>query len=136
MNSRSEIPAYTIPGQKQFLTKELIVFLVISMVISWPVVLLILAQLPPGFKNGDIESFKNATGSLSLLYGTGPMISAIIVTLIYRGTSGLKDLFSKVVTWNVSVRWYVWALILPVIPQWIGLFLWSQLTGTALALPT
>ncbi|MBT1712174.1 CPBP family intramembrane metalloprotease [Fulvivirgaceae bacterium PWU5] len=136
MNITSEIPAYTISGQKQFLTKELTVFLIISMVISWPVVLLILAQLPPGFTNGDIKSFKNATGSLSLLYGTGPMISAIIVTLMYRGTSGLKDLFSKLATCKVSLRWYLWALMLPVIPQWLGLFLWAQLTGTALAFPT
>lgn len=136
MNIKPEMPAYTIPGKKQFLTKELTVFLVISMIISWPVVLLIIAQLPPGFKTGDIESFKNAAGSLTLLFGAGPMISAIIVTLIYRGKSGLKDLFSKVVTWKVSFRWYLWALILPVIPQWIGLFLWAQLTGTALVLPT
>jgi uncharacterized protein len=136
MNIKSEMPTYAIPDEKQFLTKELIVFLILSMIISWPVVLLIIAQLPPDFKTGDIESFKNAVGSLTLLFGTGPMISAIIVTLIYRGKSGLKDLFSKVVTWKVSLRWYLWALILPIIPQWIGLFLWAQLTGTELVLPT
>ncbi len=130
------MPTYTIPGEKQFLTKELTVFLTISIIISWPVVLLIIAQLPPDFKTGDIESFKNAAGSLNMLYGTGPMISAIIVTLIYRGKSGLKGLFQKVITWKVPVRWYFWALILPVIPQWIGLFLWAQLTDTELILPT
>lgn len=105
------MPTHTIPGEKQFLTKELTVFLIISMIISWPVVLLIIAQLPPDFKTGDIESFKNAAGSLNMLYGTGPMISAIIVTLIYRGKSGLKGLFQKVITWKVPVRWYFWALI-------------------------
>jgi membrane protease YdiL (CAAX protease family) len=136
MNIKSEMPTYTVPGEKQFLTKELIVFLIISMIISWPVVLLIIAQLPPDFKTGDIESFKNAAGSLEMLYGTGPMISAIIVSLIYRGRSGLKKLLRKVVTWKVGVRWYLWALILPVIPQWIGLFLWAQLTDTELILPT
>jgi membrane protease YdiL (CAAX protease family) len=71
-----------------------------------------------------------------MLYGIGPMISAIIVTVIYRGKSGIKELFNKVITWKVSLRWYLTALILPVIPQWTGLFLWAQLTGTTLALPT
>jgi membrane protease YdiL (CAAX protease family) len=136
MTTKSEMPTYTIPGEKQFLTKELIVFLILSLVISWPVVLLITAQLPPDFKTGDIESFKNVAEGLNMLYGTGPFIAAIIVTLIYRGKSGLKELFSKVITWKVSLRWYVWALILPVIPQWIGLFLWAQLTNTELILPT
>ena len=132
----SEKSTYTIPGEKQFLTKELTVFLILSLIISWPVVLLIIAQLPPDFKTGDIESFKNAAEGLNMLYGTGPFISAIIVTLIYRGKSGLKELFSKVIMWKVPVRWYVWALILPVIPQWIGLFFWAQLTGTQLVFPT
>jgi uncharacterized protein len=136
MNFKSGMPTYTIPGEKRFLTKELTVFLILSMIISWPVVLLVIVQLPPDFKTGDIESFKNEAESLSMLFGTGPFISAIIVTLIYRGKSGLKELFRKVITWKVSVRWYVWALILPVIPQWIGLFLWAQLTDTELILPT
>jgi membrane protease YdiL (CAAX protease family) len=136
MNIKSEISTYTISGEKQFLTKELTAFLIISMIISWPVVLLIIAQLPPDFNNGEIESFKNAAGSLDILYGAGPMISAIIVTLIYRGKYGLKELFRKVITWKVPVRWYLLALILPVIPQWIALFLWAQLTDTELILPT
>lgn len=136
MNIESKMPAYAIPGGKQFLTKELTFFLILSMIISWPVVLLIIVQLPPDFKTGDIESFKTVDGSLVMLFGTGPLISAIIVTLIYRGKSGLKELFRKVITWKVSVRWYVWALILPVIPQWIGLFLWAKLTDTEIILPT
>jgi uncharacterized protein len=98
--------------------------------------LLVIARLPPDFKTGDIEAVKNAFGNLNLLFGTGPLISAIIVTLIYRRKSGLKELFRKVITWKVSVRWYFWAVILPVIPQWIGLFLWAQITDTELILPT
>jgi membrane protease YdiL (CAAX protease family) len=136
MSIKSEVPNYTISGEKQFLTKELTVFLILSMIISWPVVLLIIAQLLPDFKIGDIEAVKNAFGNINMLFSTGPFISAIIVTLIYRGKSGLKELFRKVITWKVSVRWYFWALILPVIPQWIGLFLWAQLTGKELMLPT
>jgi membrane protease YdiL (CAAX protease family) len=95
-----------------------------------------IAQLPPDFKTGDIESFTYAIGSLNMLYGLGPMISAIIVTLIYRSKSELKELFNKVITWKVSLQWYLWALILPIIPQWIGLLIWAQLTDTQLVLPT
>lgn len=130
------MPVYTIPGEKYFLTKELTAFTMLSVIISWPVVLLMNAQLPPDFRTGDIEAFKNAVGSLTMLYGIGPMLSAVIVTLIYRRKSELKELFSKVITWKVSIWWYVLALSLPVIPQWVGLFLWAQLTGTELVLPT
>jgi uncharacterized protein len=136
MNIKSEMPPYTISGEKQFLTKELTVFLIPSIIVSWPVMLLVIAKLPADFDTGNIEAVKNAFGNLNMLFGTGPIISAIIVTLIYRGKSGLKDLFTKVITWKVSVRWYIWALVLPIIPQWIGLFLWARLTDTELILPT
>lgn len=130
------MPPYTIPGEKQFLKKELAVYLLLSVILSWPVVLLIIAQLPSGFKPGDVEAIKNATGSTVMLYGLGPFFSTIIVTLIYKGKSGLKELFSKVVLWKVPLQWYGWALILPLIPQWIGLFLWAKFTNTELVLPT
>jgi len=135
MNIKSETPAYTISGEKQFLTKELTVYLILSVIVSWPVILLMKAQLPTDFKTGDIASLTNAIGSLNMLYGFGPMISAIVVTLIYRDKSDLREIFRKVILWKVSFRWYLLAL-LPVIPQWIGLFLWAHLTGTQLILPT
>jgi len=127
---------YTISGEKQFLKRELVVFLFLSMIFSWPVVLLIMQQLPSDFKPGDVEAFKNAEGSIAMLYGLGPMLSAIIVTAFYRGKSGVKELFSKVFTWKVHLQWYLYALILPVLPQWIGLLLWAKLSGTELMLPT
>jgi uncharacterized protein len=135
MNIDSEMPAYTISGGKKFLTKELTLFLSLSIMVSWPVMLLVIAKLPADFVIGNIEAVENAFGNLNMLFGTGPIISAIIVTLIYRGRSGLKDIFTKVITWKVSVRWYIWALVLPIIPQWIGLFLWAQLTDTVLTFP-
>jgi uncharacterized protein len=130
------MPAYTVPGKGEFLIRELKVFLILSMVVSWPVMILVIYRLPSDFKIGDIEAVRNAFGNLPLLFGCGPFISAIVVTLIYRDKSALKELFGKVITWNFSVQWYFWALILPVIPQWIGLFVWARLTDTDLILPT
>lgn len=92
--------------------------------------------MSPDFPTGNIEAVKNLFGSVPLLYGFGPFISAIIVTLIYGGKSGIKELFKKVIEWRVPIKWYIWALILPVIPQWIGLFLWGQLTTTEIILPS
>jgi uncharacterized protein len=136
MMTTSPMPAYVKSGEKQFLKKELAIYLVLSVILSWPVALLIIAQLPPDFKPGDIETFKDAAGSIVMLYGLGPILSASIVTLVYRGTSGLKELFSRVMIWKVPLQWYGWALILPVVPQWIGLFVWAKLTDTALILPS
>jgi len=130
------MPANAMTEKNQFVTKELTLFVVLASVFSWPVVLLIIAQLPPDFKTGDIDSFTRAVGSINMLYGFGPMISAIIVTLMYKGKSGLKDLFTKVVTWRIPLQWYGYTLLLPVMSQWTGLFLWAQLTGTELQIPT
>lgn len=136
MNGESETDTYTIPAEKKFLKKELTVFLILSMVISWPLILIVLGQISPDFETGNIEAVKNLFGSIPELFGFGPFISAIIVTLIYRGKSGLKELFKKVIEWRVPIRWYIWAIILPVIPQWLGLFLWGQLTTTEIILPS
>jgi hypothetical protein len=136
MNGKPEIITYKIPGEKRFLKKELTVFIILSIVVSWPLILIVIGRMSPDFQPGNIEAVKNLFGSVPELYGFGPFISAIIVTLIYRGKSGTKELFKKVIEWRVPIRWYIWALILPVIPQWIGLFLWGELTRTEIILPS
>ena len=136
MNGESETGTYTIPGEKKFLKKELTVFTILSMVLSWPLISIVITKISPDFQTGNAEAAKNLFGSVPELFGFGPFISAIIVTLIYRRKSGIKELFKKVILWRVPIKWYIWTLILPIIPQWIGLFLWGQLTKTEIILPS
>src|SRR5919197_3623438 len=44
----------------------------------------------------------------------GPMITALIVTAIVSGKSGLKVLLHKQVQWRVGIGWYAIALGLPI----------------------
>ena len=105
MNGKSEIGTYTIPGEMKLLKKELTVFIILSMVVSWPLILIVIGRMSPDLQTGNIEAVKNLFGSVPLLYGFGPFISAIIVTLIYRGKSGIKELFKKVIEWRVPIKW-------------------------------
>jgi hypothetical protein len=36
----------------------------------------------------------------------GPMLSAIVITAITKGGSGLRDLLARLVRWRVPLRWY------------------------------
>jgi CAAX protease family protein len=40
----------------------------------------------------------------------GPMIAAIVVTGLTKGSAGLRDLVDRMVRWRVRPRWYVWAM--------------------------
>lgn len=45
----------------------------------------------------------------------GPLLAALIVVPIVSGRAGLKAWASQIVRWRVGLRWYVAALILPLI---------------------
>ena len=49
------------------------------------------------------------------ILATGPALAALIVTAIISGWSGVKALLLRLVQWRVGLRWYVVALLLPVI---------------------
>ena len=51
---------------------------------------------------------------ISLLALTGPAVAAV-VTAILSGRRELKDLGARVAAWRVPVRWYVIALLLPLV---------------------
>ena len=51
---------------------------------------------------------------LGPIFALGPFLAAIIVTMLTRGTAGLKALLSRMVRWRVGLSWYAAALLLPV----------------------
>ena len=40
----------------------------------------------------------------------GPMISAIVVTAVTKGSAGLRDFVRRMFRWRVQPRWYLWLL--------------------------
>ncbi|MEJ7643873.1 MAG: CPBP family intramembrane glutamic endopeptidase [Chryseolinea sp.] len=131
-------PSTSIPvdiARKQLLKKELVIFSMLALIISWPLILIVAHNLTPNFPTGNRKAVEELFGSLPLLYGTGPLISAVLVTLFYRGSAGVKALFKRVVEWRVSFRWYIFAVILPVVPQWIALVIWGLLSNNEIQFP-
>lgn len=43
----------------------------------------------------------------------GPLIAALIVLAVTEGRSGLADLGRRMLRWRVGIRWYVFAIVLP-----------------------
>jgi membrane protease YdiL (CAAX protease family) len=95
-----------------------------------------IGRIPPGFPRGDDEAAASALGGLVMVYGFGPFVAAIITAAVFRGRSGVAALFRRVLTWRVPSRWYAAALVLPILPQWLGLVVWSWLTGHDVMLPS
>ncbi|MCK9349603.1 MAG: hypothetical protein M0P41_11740, partial [Sphaerochaeta sp.] len=73
---------------------EVLAFLVGTYVVSW------LIWMPfVIFDQGWIKGL----GSF------GPTISALLITGISKGRSGLKELLTKVLIWKVHIFWYVFS---------------------------
>ena len=126
----------TIDGDASFLKKEQRVFIVLSVFLSLPFMIPVWRGMSSGFQPGDQEALKDVFGSWLMLYGTGPMVSAILVTAWFRGKSGMADLFGRVVRLRVKPRWFFFALVLPLTWQWSALWLWGTLTSTEIAYPS
>ncbi len=110
--------------------KELICFIVLACVLSWPVLGLWTAS------PGDPADAQKAFEKLSPLFALGPFISAIVSTLLFRGRAGLKSLFKPVIKWRIGWRWYLLALTIPVLVQWAALVGWRLWTSAEPSLPS
>ncbi len=51
-----------------------------------------------------------AQGWIKGLGSFGPTVSALLITGITKGRSGLKELFTKVLIWKVHIFWYIFSL--------------------------
>jgi membrane protease YdiL (CAAX protease family) len=69
-----------------------------------------------------------------LVAGYGPLLSAVLLTALADGRSGLKDLGRRLIRWRASLRWYLAVLLVPLFFQLTGLLLYSLASGRPLAL--
>jgi len=63
------------------------------------------------------------------LVAFGPMLSALIVTSISQGLTGLKELGRRMITWKVCPKWWVVAFS-PLIIGYIVILVLNRLTGS------
>ncbi|MBY9007992.1 MAG: hypothetical protein KGD63_14720 [Candidatus Lokiarchaeota archaeon] len=51
-----------------------------------------------------------------------PTISAIIVTGLIKGRSGIKNLLKKLLIWKFSYKWYLAAIVITLAPLTVAIF--------------
>jgi membrane protease YdiL (CAAX protease family) len=72
---------------------------------------------------------------VSILTGWGPGIAAVTVTAIALGTSGVRDLLRRFLTWRVGVQWYAVAFFLLAAVILGGIGMQVVFDGKASAIP-
>lgn len=78
----------------------LVAYFVLVFGIEWLLVFILSSLLPP---------------MIALLIGSWlPNSVGLLVTGVAGGQAGLRELFSKVVLWRISLKWYVIALFVPI----------------------
>jgi membrane protease YdiL (CAAX protease family) len=97
---------------------NVITYFILTVIISWGAI-----QLLFGFQNLPVSEDQIPLIGIALLLG--PFLSSIIMSIIFDGTSGLKNLFSKLAIWKVSIRWYMFVLLLAPLSSIIVLLILS-----------
>jgi len=84
---------------------SLLIFFTFSFLISWMV------WVPAYLDSYNLISFKInpiLSGSLGAI---GPSLSALITIVVFEGKIGFQDLFKRLLTWRVGLRWYLFVLL-------------------------
>ncbi|HEX6128165.1 MAG TPA: hypothetical protein VF071_03990, partial [Candidatus Limnocylindria bacterium] len=85
----------------------LVSFVILAWTLSW-------AYWFPMAIRGETVTPGATTGASHFPGLLGPMLAALIVTVIVGGRSGLREFLGRFARWRVSARWYV-AAILPIV---------------------
>lgn len=113
--------AATVPDD----TRQLIAFFILAYAISW------LIGIPLALANhGIIPAILPQWTHYLVAYG--PMLSALIVTGISQGLSGLKELGRRMIRWACP-KWWIVALS-PLIIGWVTILIANRITGSELRL--
>jgi membrane protease YdiL (CAAX protease family) len=59
---------------------------------------------------------------LYLITVAGPIISGVLLTGLYHGKKGYRDLFSRLFKWRIHVKWYAIALLIAPLTVFAALF--------------
>lgn len=86
-----------------------VTFYLLVFVIGWGAILLIIGG--PGAVPGASEQVQRLFVFVLLAWFAGPSISGVFMSALASGRSGLRELFSRLVRWRVSTRWYAVSLL-------------------------
>jgi membrane protease YdiL (CAAX protease family) len=114
--------------------RELIIFYCIAIAISCAVSA-VFWELPEGFQVGDVNAVRDAVNNVGVFYVLVPALTAVGVTIVFRGWAGLREIGGRLITFRFSPIYYLIALFVPLIPQWLGVPIWSLLSGQHVVYP-
>ena len=90
--------------KKLSIKNALLLFFLLAFLISWSAIFLLAGS--DGFPIAEDQAM--AMGMAILL---GPVLASIIMIALY-GHSGFRGLFSRLLKWRISARWYAFALLI------------------------
>lgn len=93
-------------------------YYIITFIISWGGLILVIGG------PGRITSQPTTASFLSLYLITvaGPIISGVLLTGLYHGKKGYRDLFSRLFKWRIPAKWYAIALLIFPLTVFAALF--------------
>ena len=94
----------------------LVFFIVICYSISW----VFLFPAYNALKNAEEGTFP-PIALIGIIGGFGPSISALITVYITEGKEKIKLLLKKIIIGRVSIKFYFFALSIPIVLQFIGI---------------
>jgi membrane protease YdiL (CAAX protease family) len=100
--------------------RSLVAFFALAFFISWAIEIPLALTIRGYWRS-------NLPFSLHYLAGYGPMLSAIIVTALTGGKTGVKTLFKRIARWRVKPIWWLVAISPMVVFLLVGIFQFSGL---------
>jgi uncharacterized protein len=113
-----------VASERRTTRNDLTGFYILSVALSWPA--LFAWRLPVDF---NIGAAREAYAQVGLFFAFGPMLAALVMSALRQGLPGLRQLLSALSFGRAQPSWYVVALLLPLIPQWVGIAAWLAVTG-------
>lgn len=104
--------------KKLIATYPVAAYYVLTFTISWGGLVLFIGG--PG--NISAQPSDAPFVALYLLTVAGPIISGVLLTGLYHGRQGYRDLFSRLLKWRIPFKWYVVALLAAPLTVFAALF--------------
>lgn len=107
------------------LTKELVLFFILAYAISWSI------GIPLALARQDIIGPVLPQWT-DYLVAFGPAISALLMTVVYRGASGLKEIGKSL--FRIACPKWILTSISPFLIGWLTMSIFNRLSGSSMRL--
>jgi len=84
-------------------------YFALTLAISWGGILIVVG---PGGIPGTREEFERLLPVVVLAMLAGPSVAGLLLTGLFHGRAGLRELLSRMLRWRVGIRWYAVALLI------------------------